>query len=61
MNENTATVCIMALLVSLFVVPLSIMAYQEGKTKQVAMEHGYVQVEGKWIKIGLGEMKEEKK
>ena len=30
--------------------PLAVSAYQEEKTKQVAMEHGYIQVNGQWVK-----------
>ena len=30
--------------------PLAVSAYQEAKTKQVAMEHGYIQVNGQWVK-----------
>ena len=30
--------------------PIAIMAYQEEKTKQVAMERGYIQVNGQWVK-----------
>ena len=30
--------------------PIAIVAYQEEKTKQVAMEHGYIQVNGQWVK-----------
>ena len=35
---------------AMMIIPMGIMAYQEAKTKQVAMEHGYIQVNGQWVK-----------
>ena len=50
MNSNTAVVCIIALMVLTVIGPISIIVYQKEKTARVAMEHGYVQVNGQWVK-----------
>ena len=50
MSNNKALVFIIGFMAAMMIIPLAVIAYQEEKTKQVAMEHGYIQVNGQWVK-----------